>query len=455
MGGGSGRVRRCLRQGVPVGLGGVALCSLLVAALAFGGTGKLTPKDCISDDVTGADECAQRIDGLDAVQALAVSDDGRSVYATGFVDDVIVRFKRARNGKLTPKDCIQDEDSVVDTCPRQVKGLDGPNAVAISDDGKSVYVAGGFDDAIVRFKRNTRNGKLTPKDCIDDNDTGADDCAQETDGLDSPNAVVVSDDGKSVYVASFNDDAIVRFKRNTRTGKLTPRDCVEDDDGAPDDCAEEANGLNGVTSVGLSEDGKSVYAGSFFEDTILRLKRNRRNGKLTPKDCVEDNDTGVEDCAQEADGLEGVQALAVSDDGKSVYTVSSADSAIVRFKRNRRTGKLTPKDCVDDNDTGADDCAQETDGLDVAAAVAVSADGKSVYAGSFMDDAIVRFKRNRRNGKLTPKDCVDDKHTGADDCAQETDGLRSVQALTVSADGKSVYTASSGDDAVARLKRER
>ena len=68
-------------------------------------------------------------------------------------------------------------------------------------------------------------GELTPAGCIDDNDTGADGCAGSADGLDGARSVAVSPDGKSVYAASNNDDAIARFDRE-------PLD--SDGDGVPD-----------------------------------------------------------------------------------------------------------------------------------------------------------------------------------------------------------------------------
>jgi len=60
---------------------------------------------------------------------------------------------------------------------------------------------------------------------------------------------------------------------------------------------------------------------------------------------------------------------------------------------------LTPKGCIDDNDTlsdptqGEDNCADSTNGLAKLTSVAISRDGKSVYTTSEIDGAISRFKR--------------------------------------------------------------
>ena len=77
------------------------------------------------------------------------------------------------------------------------------------------------------------------------------------------------------------------------------------------------------------------------------------------------------------------------------------------------TTTVTPKGCIDDNDPpdGPDACAESTNALDEANSVAVSPDGKSVYAASNGDDAIARFARSAATGALTPAGCVHDNDT--------------------------------------------
>src|SRR5947207_1687576 len=76
-------------------------------------------------------------------------------------------------------------------------------------------------------------------------------------------------------------------------------------------------------------------------------------------------------------------ALAVSGDGKSVYAVSQDSNAVVRFNRNTATGAITQPagaaGCI--SETGAGPCA-DGHALTGADAVTVSADGKSVYVTS-------------------------------------------------------------------------
>ena len=78
-------------------------------------------------------------------------------------------------------------------------------------------------DAVARLNRNTTTGAITQPagtaGCI--SETGAGPCA-DGHALDGPRSVAVSADGKSVYVASYQSDAVARLNRNTTTGAISP-----------------------------------------------------------------------------------------------------------------------------------------------------------------------------------------------------------------------------------------
>jgi len=79
----------------------------------------------------------ENVSGLDAdlslIYGLAVSSDGRSVYAGGYADNAIVRFKRnTSTGALTPKGCVADPDSNPSGCAATVQGLAVPGPPALS-----------------------------------------------------------------------------------------------------------------------------------------------------------------------------------------------------------------------------------------------------------------------------------------------------------------------------------
>ena len=97
------------------------------------------------------------------------------------------------------------------------------------------------------FDRDTSTGALTADGCIDDDESGDDGCGQITNGLNFANSVVVSPNGEWVYAAGQDDAAIVRFDRDTATSALDPVDCIVDNDSPPETCA---NSTMGWTKFG-------------------------------------------------------------------------------------------------------------------------------------------------------------------------------------------------------------
>jgi 6-phosphogluconolactonase (cycloisomerase 2 family) len=436
----------------------IAIALLTVAGTAWAATGAISPRGCIADIGNNPGGCPRTTSGLNDTQFVAVSSDGRSVYAGGYADNAIVRFKRDQDtGALKPKGCVGNDGSNPDGCAQTADGLVAPASIAVSPDGKSVYVASdeSNDSAGARFKRDRKTGELKPKGCVADPDTNPDGCATTAEGLNGgTSAVAISRDGKSVYFASGNDDAIVRFKRNTTTGALTPKGCVADTDSSAG-CGKTTKGLTNPHAVTVSRDGTSVYATGSQDNAIVRFKRDTGTGALKPKGCIGDKVDNPDACGKTAKGLDSPLSVIVSRDGKSVYATAQSADAIVRFKRDRETGALTPKGCIADPDTNTSGCGHTAQGLDTPGPPTVSPDSRSVYVAGLADNAIVRFKRNRDTGALGPRGCVGDTDNNLAGCGRTAQGLDDVFALAVSADGKSVYSASVGDNAILNLHRER
>src|SRR5436190_982661 len=132
----------------------LSIALLAAAASALASTGALSPKGCIADPINNPDGCAKTAAGLDRAQSVAVSADRNSVYVVGTSDSAIVRFDRdPTTGALKPKGCVGDADNNPDNCTKTASGLDGPISVAVSPDGRSVYATSFYDNAIVRLDR--------------------------------------------------------------------------------------------------------------------------------------------------------------------------------------------------------------------------------------------------------------------------------------------------------------
>lgn len=337
--------------------------------------------------------------GLIGAWDVAVSADSKSVYVVGNGSDTIVTFSRdPATGALTPQGCIADVGDAAG-CGETQQGLDGAIGVAVTPDGKSVYVASEKDHAVARFNR-APDGKLTPAGCIADaGDPSATGCGATQEGLLQANDIVANN--KSVYVVSRGDHALVHFDRPTVepvTGEIVGQGCIEDV-GSPAACSGETEGLLDAQAVTISADGKSVYVVSREEDAIVRFARNEE-GSLVAQGCI--SDVGGADCGlgNTQQGLGGARDVAVSGDGKSVYVASQGDSAVVRFTRGVN-GELSGQGCVEDVG-GAAGCGVTQEGLSGAYGVAVSPDSLSAYVVGSSDHAIARFDRGA-DGALTPR----------------------------------------------------
>ena len=437
----------------------VLAMALIAVSAALAATGDITPQFCIEDnDPPAGDACPVETDGLGGVVAAVASPDGRSLYTASVTDDSVKEFSRNPSGALDPRACTDDNDAALDACEKTTDGLDGAFSLAISPDGHSVYAAAFDDDAIVRFDRDPKTGALTSQGCVDDGDAGQgpDECSQTADGLNGVSSVAVSADGRSVYAASVEDDAVVRFDRDTDTGILDPAGCIDDNDSGADNCAQTTNGLDGARSVAVSPDGESVYVVSGPDDAIVRLSRDPQTGRISPQGCIDDADSGVDACSQTADGLDGARSVVVSPDGDSVYVGSQVADAVVRFDRVPASGALSFEGCIEDDETGAGVCDEITDGLDEVFSLTVSPDGLSLYAAALADDAVTRFSRDPGSGALTAGGCIDDNDApeGPDECAGSADGLNGAIGVASSAGTTSLYAVSVYDEAVLWFVRE-
>ena len=230
-------------------------------------TGALTFVEVKKDGVGG-------VDGLDGANAVTVGPDGKHVYVAGFDDSAVAVFGRNETtGVLTFVAVKKDGVGSVD-------GLGGAYAVTVSPDGKHAYVAGLTDDAVAVFSRNATTGVLTFIEVKKDGVGGVD-------GLDGAYGVPVSPDGKHIYVPSLVDDAVVVFSRNSITGKLTLVEVKKDGVGGVD-------GLNTAFSVSISPDGRRVYVAGYDDDAVAVFSRNSTTGALMFVEAKKDGVGGVD-----------------------------------------------------------------------------------------------------------------------------------------------------------------
>jgi DNA-binding beta-propeller fold protein YncE len=394
----------------------------------------------ICDDLPGAP--------LRDAQGVAVSPDGTSVYVTSAGSYSIAHFRRDPSyGRLAWGGCLGDAPTN-DCTDLPGSPLDGAQAVAVSPDGKSVYVTA--DDAVAHFARDARSGSLAWVGCFAN--SSAQGCV-EVPGqpLGFPRGVAVSADGKSVYVVSSGSDSIAHFTRSPATGRLTYAYCVADDQALG--CAPlEGSPLNGARAVAVSPDGKSVYVASTVRNSISHFLRSDPDGVLIWDRCLA-SAAGSECIGLPGSPLNSATGVAVSPDGKSVYVTSTGSASVSHFVRSAvDDGRLTYAYCVgNDASNGCVDASG--DPLMQAKAVAVSPDGKSVYVTSTGSDSISHLFRSDPDGVLIWGAC----HAGRSlpGCFDlPVKSLDGPEGVAVSPDGTSVYVVSARGNSIAHFLRE-
>ena len=348
--------------------------------------------------------------------------------------------------------CLADRSTGHHGCS-PVRALRGPGpflgseAIAVSRDGKNVYVASSASNAIAVFRRDPATGKLSQASggagCIAA--AGANGCASAV-GLAGPNSVAVSADGRNVYATSLNTNSIAIFRRDASTGALGQ---AKDGTGcvaavASPGC-KAARALRGPDVVAVSPNGRNVYVGAFKGSAVAVFARSSSTGALSQPPgkggCIAMGGAGG--CATGI-ALGQPEGVVVSGDGKNVYVAAPGNSALDVLARNQSTGALSQatngSGCFVNTPLSGCTTARQLGGAD---AVTISSDDKSVYVVSVLTDSVANFARTTSTGQLA-------QPTGTPGCAIYVLAVactlgRTLQApegVAASPDGASVYTAS-------------
>ena len=389
------RVRRMLHTGLAA-----ALIMMLTPSLVRADEGDLLDLLQTVKDDDGA------IDGLDGSQGIAITPDGRHVYATGSFDNSLVTLSRAPDGTLTFLGVVFDTTPGVD-------GLDSPRGTAVSPDGKHVYVAALFDNSVAVFSRDAGTGVLT---FVEVNKEGG-----GVEGLGGAHGVTVSPDGKHVYVAARTDDAVTVWDRDAVSGALAFVQSVTQGVGG-------VTGLEEVEGVVVTPDGKFVYSAAEGSHAIAVFARDSDTGELDFVEAVVDGAGGV-------DGLHAANSVVVSPDGKHLYASGEFDNGSLDdddlggvFSRNQMTGRLTFVEVIPPfiDTTGDFECF----GVSGGGGIAIDSAGDQVLVTESWNTVLLAFARSSNTGRLELA------HAGCHFSA----GLGNINQVVASSDGLNVYT---------------
>ena len=162
-------------------------------------------------------------------------------------------------------------------------------------------------------------------------------------GLMNPITGVFSDDGRSFYVGSLGNGAVVAFARDSTTGRLSPvaggAACI----GFQLGCERSAHPM--PYALAITHDGRFLYAGGAGnEDGLLAFTRDATSGALAPAGCLRDYRDACTHPGGSGDG--DLRALEVSPDDRFIMSATGTGVGVVN--RDPATGALsqTPGNCV-------------------------------------------------------------------------------------------------------------
>ena len=360
------------------------------------------------------------IDGLYGANSIAISRDGRWVYVAGRGCRAILVFRRnPTDGALRLAWTYQSRWSD-DKLPSAITlpDLSGPAYLVISPDGRHLYVMG--HQPLV-LQRDAATGALEQSARIDH--------AIPHKGIKSPWWLELSPDGKHAYAISGGGNTLIVFSRNAQTGALrlvvvyqgedspNPREKIEG--------TSTVRMLRGLKAIRISPDGAHAY--TIGDRGVLHIfRRDTDTGRLHLVDTYAYH-PGRGKYIPDYVGLCRATDMAISRDGSNLY-ITSHSGKLSTFLRDADTGELDPRDILTDNQDGVE-------GLEYATCVAVAPDGDSVYAYGRHGRTVAVFQRMTDEGRLRFVHCVRDEEEGVD-------GLCDVRQMLVSPDNAHVYTIS-------------
>ena len=182
------------------------------------------------------------------------------------VHTVVVSERDPKTGKVKVKQVIRDDVDAM--------GLHGAITSDLSPDGKFLYVSSGRfsgDTAIGVYAVSEDGTELDLVHELFNEEADVDDVLKDYLG---GNGITVSPDGKCVFAAGTRSRTFVCLQRNSKTGRLTYLETIEDGTPLSEDEQEVVDELGlgavdkpGAAGVAISPDSKFIYV--FLEDAGL------------------------------------------------------------------------------------------------------------------------------------------------------------------------------------------
>ena len=378
------------------------------------GTGDLDQSGCVTassgDGRAGSEGICARGDALLGAADVAISPDGRHAYVAASGSGAVSWLVRdTDSGRLAAAGCVKDVPRG-DRCA-EVPRLQGAVALAISADGRNVYVAAAGSAALIALSRDPSSGAVSGLQCL--SHTGSDGACEPAAGLQRLRDVAVTPDGRWVFAVG-GTGAIVTFARDATSGRLRERGCLlaAAPDGGP---CRDATGIIGATAIAVSPDSQDVYVASQDSETLTGF-RISESGALRQTSCVQNPPSEDEFEEEDREDLSGSCSRAtalpwypsevtVSADGRSVFVAGGYDT-VTSFRRHRSTGIVSDVGCAEGEES--DSSCLKVRGTSDLNDIAATTDGRNVYVTTREDTLAIlgasvsiesAAARTRRDGR--------------------------------------------------------
>ena len=277
--------------------------------------------DSVTGELTFVDNFVEAVAGefgIQEVYGIAVSDDGKHLYAAGSASDSVTAFSiDDMTGLVTLVETEKDGVDDANDSGTAVAFMDRPIKLDVSADGNNVYVSADNSSSIIVFDRDSTTGSLNYNQSLRSGIGGVTD-------LGGAANVLASEDGSHVYALGRADNAVVIFNRSN-TGSLTYNKALTKAN--PDFI-----GLDSPNALISNPADDKVYVLGFDDSSMVSFTRDNVSastefGNLEFADLEQDEVDGVTK-------MNGPTALDISHNSSWIIVAAGIDNALVVFKTN-------------------------------------------------------------------------------------------------------------------------
>jgi hypothetical protein len=400
----------------------------MTPAAAEAAPGDVVGQSCISKAGAGGCAVLPQAAALSAATGVVVAPDGADVYVGA--NSGVAHFRRAADGTLTYANCVDTNIALAPCAspsPPDGGAALSVNSInlAISPDGKHVYAVSWFD-ALVWWTRDPGSGDLTWGGC---RDAASDSATNNRCGAGTTFAggnfpagsmafsqgIAVTPDGQTIYIAD-QSEGLLQAQRNTTTGVPTPTACFNTTGDAASGCIATAPAVPmALGGIDVGSNSRDVYVRSISPGGITHFSRTG-TGVTSFSSCVAAVSPAAP-CATAAPAPVFVYSGSLGVAGDLLFTHGGNNGppsgTVARFGRNAN-GSLAFQGCAT-TDAVPGPCAplpaQTTGGS--SGKLLVSPDASSVYLplGGVTERALTRVA----GSSLAFVSCLSD--TGVSACS--------------------------------------